>query len=262
MKPKTKPLFILNPQVLVDNQKIAKEFVNQIKSEMSVQAPITSLDLDTFAGESTVNGIFNYDQFLAKVRVKAPAFTSEGAGRFLQAALDSAFTFKIDEESLRGLMDRGDVSLLLSVDSGMPVTSYDKAGIKIPSPSTLIERKIMQHLRSRFPKELRETREGDTFKLDEKKPLTTVQLENKKKPYGQLLHDYVDLATDKKWQVSPQVIETNPGHLNDFRKTHDQSKKGDKFNEAGVDVFFVNSRYMDMKVPAEIKPISALDKCP
>ena len=135
MKPQSKPLFILNPQVLVDGQKIAEVFVNQIKEGIDSQSPLTGDYLKTSATESTVNGIFN--------------------------------------------MERGNVSLLLGVDPGMTLTNYDKAGIKLPSPTTLIERRILRELRTRFGKELRETKENDTFKVDERKPLATLQLENK-----------------------------------------------------------------------------------
>ena len=259
MNPQLKPFFILNPQVLINSQEIAAKFIGQLKKTYSgTVSRVHNLLLDRAAGASISNGIFDYDLFIKNVRNEAPAFMGDTVSKCLNAALDASSVFKFDEVSLKALMERGNVSLLLGVDSGMELSSYDRAGIKIPSSTTLIERRILRELRMKFGGELRETKQNDIFKVDEQKPLTTLQLENKKKSYGQLLHDYVDLVSDKKWKQSPKIIENDALHVSEFAQERMRSGNGNRMKDAKLSLFLVNNQKTNITLPPETQLVMEL----
>lgn len=243
-----KPFFIMNPLAVINQEAVSKSMLDNLIKDYSTGGVIPSGKFESAYKSSFANGALDYAKFKSLIRAEYKMFPDTVVQKALKSAMETQMPFGFDKHTIRALRDQGNVSFLLTKESGPELDQLQKG--------------IVQLLRREFGNEAKDVKEDDWWfqKKVSENGLTIVEQKDKKPPAQKLL-EYADVVQEKGMGFSPKIVGVNAGELVQLHQEQKkQTKVGERVNQAGMEIFLVGPKMAEFAVPLpkEIQRVSSL----
>ena len=247
-QPTRKPFFIMNPLAVINQEAVSKSMLDNLIKDYSAGGAISSSKFEIAYKSALTNGALDYAKFKALIRTEYKLFPDTVVQKALKSAIESQMPYSFDKHTIRALRDQGNVSFLLTKESGSELDQLQKG--------------IVQLLKKEFGGDAKEVKEDDWFfqKKVRDNSLTIVEQRDKKPPAQKLL-EFADVVQEKGMGFSPKIIGVNAGELTQLhQEQRKQAKVGERVNQAGMEIFLVGPKMAEFAVPLpkEIQRVSSL----